>query len=191
MAVLFQIGFPQAAHSGRYWASGVIGRFPLSINLLMRFVLLSRPASFCGSSPALKQGSFHTGLGFGISGCGFLVHLLAGFLGSFTMICSPPCKLGGCDGVGFRLGFQFLVCGSSSDSGLASRRSVSSGVSGLACVQCGGKLFQRSGLGRLCRFLPLIPCLVLAVLLVPVGGKALCFLRREVGSGLLQRGKLL
>ena len=33
--------------------------------------------------------------------------------------------------------------------------------------------------------------LVLAVFLLPVGGKALCFLRREVGSGLLQRGKLL
>ena len=106
------------------------------------------------------------------------------------MICSPPCKLGGCDGVGFRLGFQFLV-------------SVFLAVPAcfkafrflwrewLACVLCGGKLFQRPGLGRLCRFLPLIPCLVLAVLLLPVGGKTLCFLRREVGSGLLQRGKLL
>ena len=140
--------------------------------------------------PPCSKEVFIPGLGFGISGCGFLVHLLAGFLGSFTMVCPPPCKLGGCDGVGFRLGFQFLV---------GVLLAVPAGFKafrflwreGLACVQCGGKLFQRPGLGRLCRFLTLIPCLVLAVFPLPVGGKTLCFLRREVGSGLLQRGKLL
>ena len=55
----------------------------------------------------------------------------------------------------------------------------------------GGKLFERPGLGRLRCFLPFIPCLVLAVFPLAVSGKAFCFLRREVGSGLLQRGKLL
>ena len=130
------------------------------------------------------------GLGCGVSGCGFLVHLLAGFLGGFRVVSPPPCKLGGCGGVGFRLGFQFLVgVLLPAPAGFKAFRFL--WREWLVCVQCGGKLFQRPGLGRLCRFLTLIPCLVLAVFLLPVGGKALCFLRREVGSGLLQRSKLL
>ena len=140
--------------------------------------------------PLCSKEVFIPGLGFRISGCGFLVHLLTGFLGSFTMVCPPPCKLGGCGGVGFRLGFQFLVCVLfPTPAGFKAFRFL--WREWLACVLRGSKLFQRPGLGRLCRFLPLIPCLVLAVLLLPVGGKTLCFLRREVGSGLLQRGKLL
>ena len=86
-------------------------------------------------------------------------------------------------GVGFRLGFQFLVgVLLPAPAGFQAFRFLRR--EWLACVLRGGKLFQRPGLGRLCRFLTLIPCLVLAVLLLPVGGKTLCFLRREVGSGL-------
>ena len=140
--------------------------------------------------PPCSKEVFIPGLGFGISGCGFLVHLLAGFLGSFTMVCPPPCKLGGCGGVGFRLGFQFLV-GVLLPAPAGFKAFCFLWREWLACVLCGGKLFQRPGLGRLCRFLTLIPCLVLAVFPLPVGGKTLCFLRREGGSGLLQRGKLL
>ena len=74
---------------------------------------------------------------------------------------------------------------------MARKLRVYAGAEELPRVLRGGKLFQRPGLGRLCRFLTLIPCLVLAVFPLPVGGKTLCFLRREVGSGLLERGKLL
>ena len=130
------------------------------------------------------------GLGCGVSGCGFLVHLLAGFLGGFRVVSPPPCKLGGCGGVGFRLGFQFLVgVLLPAPAGFKAFRFLRR--EGLSRVLRGGKLFERPGLGRLRCFLPFIPCLMLAVFPLAVSGKAFCFLRREVGSGLLQRGKLL
>lgn len=106
------------------------------------------------------------------------------------MVSPPPCKLGGCGGVGFRLGFQFLVgVLLPAPAGFKAFRFLRR--EGLSCVLRGGKLFERPGLGRLRCFLPFIPCLVLAVFPLAVSGKAFCFLRREVGSGLLQRGKLL
>ena len=151
----------------------------------------SRRASFCGSSPALQQGSSHTGLGLR----GFRLRLSSyifwrEFLGGFRVVSPPPCKLGGCGGVGFRLGFQFLVgVLLPAPAGFKAFRFLRR--EGLSRVLRGGKLFERPGLGRLRCFLPFIPCLMLAVFPLSVSGKAFCFLRREVGSGLLQRGKLL
>ena len=131
----------------------------MSINLLMRFVLLSRPASFCGSSPALQQGSFHTGLGLrGFPAAASSYIFWRDFLVASLWYARRLASSAAATGVGFRLGFQFLV---------GVLLAVPAGFKAfrflrrewLACVQCGGKLFQRPGLGRLCRFLTLIPCL--------------------------------
>ena len=147
---MFQIGFPQPPVVADMGLRGN-GAVPLSINLLMRFVLLSRRASSCGSSPALQQGSSHTGLGLRGFRLRLPLHLLAGFLGGFTMVCPPPCKLGGCGGVGFRLDFQFLV-GVFLAVPLASRRSVSSGVSGWPATCAAASSLSVRGLGGCAAF---------------------------------------
>ena len=147
---MFQIGFPQSPIVADMGLR-VIGRFPLSINLLMRFVLLSRPASFCGSSSRLAARKFCIpGWASGFPAAASRTSS-GGILGSFTMICSPPCKLGRLRRGRFPLGLSVLGRRSSCGSGCF-KAFCFLWREWLACVLCGGKLFQRPGLGRLCAF---------------------------------------
>ena len=132
------------------------------------------------------------GLGFGISGGGIRIHLLAGLLHRFGLLRSLLCQLRRRCRVGFGAGFQILQ---------SRLFPIAVGFQpfrffrgeGQARLGTLGKFFQRPllGLRGLRGFLLLPAPLHRLGLSLLVRGKPFRFLRGEVGSGPVQLGKFL